>query len=411
METRETKNCPYCGEEILAVAKKCKHCGKWLHEPPQPKQMIPCPICGEEVEEGTEVCPHCKEQIGVDAPVQETVQESRPINRVPQPSVPVTPATTSSVSGSFFKDFMKSKSLTGGLMLLLGAYILTSFLGAIENEAIEILVTGFLIVIGCAMSLLIIQRVANDKNKVDLCSWTAIVSAIAWPIAMYLGRDGINNMGYDVFEFAKDSDTSEGALYLRYMIHCGIVFYVIAQLLELVSKYFMWTTAKPKFKTTIIVGIVACVSFLLFVLCSKSLSQGLLIIWMCLSVFIYVVYFIMILINGSGEGASNPKPQISSAEDTEKAEDDTSEKAILSKSTHNTDSGEKPLSISSVENGNDTSSNINKSEGLNDITKTNAKDESFTKTIFTVIAVAVAIIVIIILKSRNITINRASNSY
>lgn len=25
-------NCPYCGEEILAVAKKCKHCGEWLDE-------------------------------------------------------------------------------------------------------------------------------------------------------------------------------------------------------------------------------------------------------------------------------------------------------------------------------------------------------------------------------------------
>lgn len=23
-------NCPYCGEEILATAKKCKHCGEWL---------------------------------------------------------------------------------------------------------------------------------------------------------------------------------------------------------------------------------------------------------------------------------------------------------------------------------------------------------------------------------------------
>ncbi|MDR1846526.1 MAG: zinc-ribbon domain-containing protein [Bacteroidales bacterium] len=28
----ETKRCPYCGEEILAVAKKCKHCGEMLVE-------------------------------------------------------------------------------------------------------------------------------------------------------------------------------------------------------------------------------------------------------------------------------------------------------------------------------------------------------------------------------------------
>lgn len=28
----EKARCPYCGEEILAGAKKCKHCGEWLEE-------------------------------------------------------------------------------------------------------------------------------------------------------------------------------------------------------------------------------------------------------------------------------------------------------------------------------------------------------------------------------------------
>ena len=29
---RDSKNCPYCGEIILAIAKKCKHCGEFLDE-------------------------------------------------------------------------------------------------------------------------------------------------------------------------------------------------------------------------------------------------------------------------------------------------------------------------------------------------------------------------------------------
>ena len=29
---KDTKICPYCGEEIKAVAKKCRFCGQWLDE-------------------------------------------------------------------------------------------------------------------------------------------------------------------------------------------------------------------------------------------------------------------------------------------------------------------------------------------------------------------------------------------
>lgn len=55
----ETKRCPYCGEEILAVAKKCKHCGEWLEE----KRSKACPVCGEQIDEDASICPHCKEKL------------------------------------------------------------------------------------------------------------------------------------------------------------------------------------------------------------------------------------------------------------------------------------------------------------------------------------------------------------
>ena len=69
------KKCPYCGEEILAVAKKCKHCGEWLDNDEEQKKTIPCPVCGELIEEGITQCPHCKEPVSYAIKLETEVEE------------------------------------------------------------------------------------------------------------------------------------------------------------------------------------------------------------------------------------------------------------------------------------------------------------------------------------------------
>lgn len=77
---QEKKNCPYCGEEILAIAKKCKHCGEWLNNvetQKEEKPMVPCPICGEMIEEDISQCPYCHESI-IKEPFHELIKGNNP---------------------------------------------------------------------------------------------------------------------------------------------------------------------------------------------------------------------------------------------------------------------------------------------------------------------------------------------
>ena len=117
---KETKQCPYCGEEILAVAKKCKHCGEWLEpkEPEKEKKMIECPVCGEDVEEETDICPYCHERIeGADEAIQEPkehkVRQAQPSERQEQPQTTTEILTVSDTESK--EDYGEEEEETDGL--------------------------------------------------------------------------------------------------------------------------------------------------------------------------------------------------------------------------------------------------------------------------------------------------------
>lgn len=64
------RRCPYCGEEILETAIKCKHCQPWIKKK--------CPFCAEMIDSNLDRCPFCDSNLKeVNEEPKERVQISK----------------------------------------------------------------------------------------------------------------------------------------------------------------------------------------------------------------------------------------------------------------------------------------------------------------------------------------------
>ncbi len=59
---RKTRECPYCKEDILSDAIKCKHCGTSVSAEKSAHEGI-CPFCKEKIKPEAIKCYHCKSNL------------------------------------------------------------------------------------------------------------------------------------------------------------------------------------------------------------------------------------------------------------------------------------------------------------------------------------------------------------
>ena len=128
----ETKICPNCGREVLAIARKCKHCGYWM----APKETMHCPICQEVIPKDSEICPMCHERLR-EADQTEEVTEDKTNNLTDSDSVsepsssnpviidatPVDELPQHDNNGKKKKTILIA-SIAAGVIVLLGLFLL-----------------------------------------------------------------------------------------------------------------------------------------------------------------------------------------------------------------------------------------------------------------------------------------------
>ncbi len=62
MADNETRQCPFCKEQINSGATKCKHCGSRV-EPARPEHGGECPFCKEAIHPEAVLCKYCKSNL------------------------------------------------------------------------------------------------------------------------------------------------------------------------------------------------------------------------------------------------------------------------------------------------------------------------------------------------------------
>ena len=78
----ETKICPKCGKEVLAVAKKCKYCDYWFEKKDSTTPRYRrCTVCSELIPDGASVCPYCDEPVEITEIVTTPIEAAAPAGR------------------------------------------------------------------------------------------------------------------------------------------------------------------------------------------------------------------------------------------------------------------------------------------------------------------------------------------
>lgn len=193
---QETIKCPYCGEEILAIAKKCKHCGEWLNndeEHNEVKKMVPCPICGEMIEEGISKCPHCKESI--------TIEEQDSVNKNVKVMTPEK-QTRSFFDYYFVEPFIKHYFKFKGRinrkhfwisMLLWGIFtwIFILLLGFLERPTWDVMMfvwIGWIILSIIPIYAIVLRRMRDGDSELGFWGWWFYILPLPYLIIISLQK-------------------------------------------------------------------------------------------------------------------------------------------------------------------------------------------------------------------------------